>query len=164
MIKDRKVMTQSKSFVGFFPQPAYYSSFFGSKVHLKAMYIWIITSVIKKVYFSKYTSITANKEPYSWILDITLTIGVLLISGGMFRTLVFLSVNRKKEGEDFKPGGWGSRQEKRHSFARGVHGGDSGGGRFWHGAVPWRWGSSAVLTDRHEHGKESWSKPTGRGQ
>lgn len=134
------------------------------KVHHKAMYIWIITSVIKKVYFSNYTCITANKESYSWILDITLAIGVPLISGEMFRTLVFLSVHRKKEGEDFKPGGWGSRQEKRHPLARGVHGGDGGGGRFWHGAVPRRWGSSEVLTDRHEHGKESWSKHTGRGR
>lgn len=31
--------SESKSFVGFFPQPAYYLFFLGSKVHLKAMYI-----------------------------------------------------------------------------------------------------------------------------
>lgn len=42
---------------------------------------------------------------HSWVLDITLANGVPLISGEMFRTLVFLSLNRKKEGEDFKPGG-----------------------------------------------------------
>lgn len=64
-----------------------------------------------------------------------------------------LSFSRKEEAKEGQgiPGLAGA--EERHPADQRAHGGDPGGGRCRHGAVPWGRGCPEVHSHRHEHGE-----------